>query len=34
MCQPDAETLLLVQGHTNQVTAETTAIDEPVRLDG
>ena len=29
MCQPDAETLLLVQGHTNQVTAETTVIDEP-----
>jgi hypothetical protein len=29
MCQPAEETLLLVPGHTNQVTAETTAIGEP-----
>jgi len=29
MCKPDDETLLLVPGHTNQVTAETTAIEEP-----
>jgi hypothetical protein len=29
MCQAAEETLLLVPGHTNQVTAETTAIDEP-----
>ena len=29
MCQPAEETLLLVPGHTNQVTAETGAIDEP-----
>ena len=29
MCKPDEETLLLVPGNTNQVTTETTAIDEP-----
>ncbi len=29
MCKPDEEIPLLVPGHTNQVTTETTAIDEP-----